>query len=299
MTLRSDTLSAELAVAGAAVLSLTDRETGTEFLLRTPWADEDWTDDPPSPSTSETWHRRYPGGWHTLIPHAGEGRETGGVSHPFHGEAAWRRWRVEAVGESSCRLGVLLRTVPLAVTRTFELVGGSLTVTQTVLNVSRRPVSLTWTEHPVLGEVFVSPSTTVHLDDRLLDLAFPTNGSSAGGFRTEPSRGNASVHNPATGAFARLGWDAQLFPFAHVWQEHHTDRFPWWGAVSGFAIEPASREYWPEGDALGPLTVEAGAELAAQFTLEVGIEARHGTADAASDRYDDTPVSALRARHSP
>jgi hypothetical protein len=275
LTLRSLTTRAEIGVVGAAVLSLSDLATEVEFLMRTPWADEDWTDDHPSPSTSETWHRRYPGGWHTLLPHAGEGREAGGVSHPFHGEAAWRRWRVEAADESSCRLGVLLRTVPLAVTRTFQLVDGALSVEQTVVNVSRHPVSLTWTEHPTFGEVFVSPTTTVDLDCRRLDLAFPANGTSGGGFSTEPSgkRGSAVVRNPATGAFARLDWDPELFPFAHVWQEHHNDSFPWWGAVSGFAIEPASREYWPDGDALGPLVISADAELSTRFSLQVGLEA--------------------------
>ncbi|WP_460631033.1 hypothetical protein [Leifsonia lichenia] len=276
LTLRSSSTRAEVGVAGAAVLSLTDVATETEYLLRTPWADEDWSDDHPSPSTSETWHRRYPGGWHTLLPHAGEDRELGGVTHPFHGEAAWRRWRVESADESSCTLGVLLRTVPLAVTRTVELVDGTLTVRQTVTNVSRGPVGITWTEHPVLGEVFVSPSTTVDLDGRRLDLVFPEGGSTGGGFRTEPSgsRGSAVVRNPATGAFALLDWDQDLFPFAHVWQEHGTEDYPWWGAVSGFAIEPATREYWPDGDALGPLIVEADADVTTRFTLQVGLDGR-------------------------
>lgn len=275
VTLTSATTRAVIGVLGAAVLALADRATETDYLLRTPWADEDWTDDHPSPSTSETWHRRYPGGWHTLLPNAGEGRESDGVAHPFHGEAAWRRWRIEAADENSCRLGVLLRTVPLAVTRTFTLVDGALTVEQTAVNVSRVPVSITWTEHPVLGEVFVSPATTVDLAGRRLDLDFPADGVSGGGFRTEPSGafGSAVVHNPETGAFARLDWDPELFPFAHVWQEHRTEHFPWWGAVSGFAIEPASREYWPVGEALGPLVVEAGSELSTRFTLQVGLGA--------------------------
>lgn len=273
LVLRSSTTWATIGTAGAAVLSLTDRETGVDFLLRTPWADEDWTDDHPSPSTSETWHRRYPGGWHTLIPHAGEDRVAGGVSHPFHGEAAWRRWRVEAVDEDSCELSVLLRTVPLAVSRRFELVDGVLTVTQTVTNVSRAPVSITWTEHPALGDVFVSPATTVDIDGRRIDLEFPAEGDSWGGFRTErvAASGSAEVRNPETGAHARLDWDRRLFPFAHVWQEHRTASFPWWGAVSGFAIEPACREYWPDGDALGPLIVEGGAALSTGFTLAVGL----------------------------
>jgi len=274
LTIRSSITRAEIGVAGAAVRSLTDAATETEYLLRTPWADEDWSDDHPSPSTSETWHRRYPGGWHTLLPHAGEDRAVGGVSHPFHGEAAWRRWRVEAVDESSCTLGVLLRTVPLSVTRTFALDGGTLTVQQTVTNVSRSPVGITWTEHPVLGEVFVSSATTVDLDGRRLDLVFPDDGSTGAGFRTEPSgsTGSAVVRNPETGAFAILDWDSDLFPFAHIWQEHGTEHYPWWGAVSGFAIEPATREYWPAGDALGPLIVAADAEVSTRFTLQVGLD---------------------------
>lgn len=273
--LRTATTQAVVSAAGAAVLSLTDRASGVEFLMRTPWAEEDWSDDHPSPSTSVSWHRRYPGGWHTLLPHAGEEREVGGVAHPFHGEAAWRRWRFEEADPSSCTLGIVLRTVPLMIRRRFELHEDTVTVEQTVVNYSREPVSLTWTEHPAFGEALVSPATVVELDGRRLGVDLPTSEEAAGGFRTELSgaRGTAVIRNPETGAHARLDWDAMLFPYTHVWQEHRTPGFPWWGAVSCIAIEPATREYWPDDETLGPVTLDGGRELSTRMTLRVGIGA--------------------------
>lgn len=276
VVLRSATTQAVIAAAGAATLSLTDRVSGVEFLMRTPWADEDWSDDHPSPSSSSSvsWHRRYPGGWHTLLPHAGEERELDGIAHPFHGEAAWRRWRIEEFGPSGCTLALVLRTVPLAISRSFEVGDETLTVVQTVRNYARHPVQITWTEHPTFGEALVSPATTVELDGRRLELDLPAAGESAGGFRTERSgaRGTATIRNPATGARARLDWDPVLFPYAHVWQEHRTPGFPWWGTVSCIAIEPASREYWPEDESLGPVTVDGGRELTTRLTLRVGVD---------------------------
>lgn len=276
VAIRSHSTRAVVDPLGAAVLSLTDTASGTEFLMRTPWAQEDWDNDAPVGSTSEVWHRRYPGGWHTLVPHAGEGRLLEGVTHPFHGEAAWRRWRVSCADESACRLEVRLRTAPLSVSRSFALAGGALTVEQAVENGSALPVHITWTEHPALGTSLIAPQTVVELGGAPLDLHFPSPaGKGWSDFRTEPSApdGRAEVRNPETGAFARLSWDPALFPLVHVWQEHHgTAGFPWWGAASGLALEPASRTYWPADDRLGPILVPPGERVHARFELTVGLQ---------------------------
>ena len=261
---------------GARIASLEHVATGTEVLLRLPWEDEDWTTAYPSASSNEEWHRRYAGGWHSLVPHAGDQRAVDGVEHPFHGEAAWRRWRVLEVDTSSCTLEVVLRTAPLTVRRTVRATPAGVTVDQRVVNHAVRPTAFTWTEHPTFGGALAGAGSTITLGGDPIDAAFPGGDGPRGGFQSvrAKGRGDVELRNDDSGTAVTLRWDPELFPYLHVWQEHGgTTGFPWWGSVDAVALEPACRPYDPD-ETLGPLVLGGGEELAARFELEATVRPR-------------------------
>jgi galactose mutarotase-like enzyme len=270
----SDRVAVEIDGRGARIASIVDRRTATEFLLVTPWGDAPSRAEPYPAGSSPEWHRCYPGGWHTLVPHAGDERVVDGIGHPFHGEAAWRTWHEIERTATSCTHGVELESVPVDATRTVAVAGDTVTVVQRLRNRGDGPVSLTWTEHPAFGPAVVSPRSTVRVGDADAGIEFPPEGSGLSAFRTLAATGDAeaSIANPDTGAFVRLRWDARLMPHLHVWQEHNaSDGIPWWRRISAIALEPASRGYWPDGPELGPVLLAAGEELEARFELAVGV----------------------------
>lgn len=269
IALRAEALSVLVDVVGARIASVVHVPSSVEFLLTTPWADEEWQGAFSAEQSSAEWHRRYPGGWHTLVPHAGDPRRVDGIDHPFHGEAAWRPWRVVAQDDTSLSLRIVLRTAPLSVERTVSIVAGRLNVRQVVRNMSSRPTSLSWTEHPAFGSALAAEQTRVTIGDTVVP---PVQGTS--GLTTELTAiGVARIENPLTGAFARLTWDAGLLPYAHVWHEYSGhDSFPWWGQVRALAVEPASRPYDADSERLGPITMAGHAVISADFGLEVGVD---------------------------
>ncbi|WP_369372454.1 hypothetical protein AB1046_03700 [Promicromonospora sp. Populi] len=264
--------SVTVVATGARVSSVLHTATGTEFLVRTPWADEEWSGTYLSDSSNKEWHRRYAGGWHTLVPHAGDARTLGGVEHPFHGEAAWRRWRVVEHDATSCTLEVVLRTTPFVVRRSVVATAVGVEVRQSITNQSDRDVAFSWTEHPAFSGALIGPSSQLSVGGDPVDIYFPRDGSSHGAFRTvlAEGRGTAELRNHDTGAAVVLRWDPELFPYLYVWQEHHqTAGFPWWGLMDTIALEPASRGYESDGGPLGPIVLAGGASVAASFGLEL------------------------------
>lgn len=267
-------IAASVDPVGARIASLVHTPTGREFLLRTPWADEDLAHAPSSADTSYEWHRRYAGGWHTLVPHAGDAVRIEGVEHPFHGEAAWRRWLVIDAAPDELRLEVRLRTVPLVVTRRIRVAEEGVRVVQTVSNASSGAVAFSWTEHPALSDVVIGPRTRMSLDGIPVDVSFPHPEARRSAFAElrVGGGGEVSIRNPDTGARARLRWDAAALPYLYVWQEHRTPGFPWWGAVDTIGIEPASRPYDGAAEGLGPLVVPGRGELTLAFELDVDVD---------------------------
>ncbi len=259
---------------GARVSSIVHTGTETEFLLHTPWADEEWSGAYPSGSSNEEWHRRYAGGWHTLVPHAGDARTLGGVEHPFHGEAAWRRWRLVEQDAASCTLEVMLRSAPFTVRRRVRVTGSGVEIEQRVTNFSDRDVAFSWTEHPAFGSALTGPSSKLSIGGDPIEAVFPRDGYPYAGFRTvlAEGRGVVELRNEDTGTAVVLRWDPELFPYLYVWQEHHqTAGFPWWGQLDTIALEPASRTYESEGGALGPFVLAGGANLTACFGLDLTV----------------------------
>jgi galactose mutarotase-like enzyme len=274
VTIRSAELTVTVDELGARIASIVHRKGATEFLLETPWADKRWDPVQPDDGSSREWHRRYPGGWHTLVPSAGDERTVDGVEHPFHGEASWRSWNLVRSSIASCTYEVEFRTAPLRIRRTVSVVGETVHVAQAVTNRSELPCTLSWTEQPALGSAVVGPRSQVLVAGQDVGVEFPQGEAGVSAFRTfeAVARGEAEIREPDTGAFARLRWDAALLPYLHVWQEHNaTDGFPWWRAVSTIALEPASRPYRSDDqESLGPIVLEAGREVRADFVLTVG-----------------------------
>lgn len=269
---RTNTFTVVVDPLGCRIASVTHNPSGLDFLMHTAWEHEDWTGAFPSPNSSVEWHRRYQGGWHTLVPHSGDAREVDGVEHPFHGEAAWRTWRVIDRSPTSCTFEVVLRTVPLRIIRHVRATENGVEVEQEVENLSADPVNFTWTEHPAFGGALIDPSTTVTLGDELIPIEFPDEGGSHSGFTTAlvSAVGSVDVRNVNAGRRATLSWDATLFPYLHIWQEHRaTSGFPWWKSANTVAFEPASRPYFDEGPSLGPISVDGLQRLGTSFGLEI------------------------------
>lgn len=260
-------LRAKIDPEGARIASLTHVPTGRELLATTPWANEP-RDAFALPDSSGEWHRRYPGGWHVLLPRAGDPPAGVEPRQPFHGEAAWRTWTLTG-GESSCRARVSLRTVPLDIERTATLVDDELHLDTAVRNVSATLVRVGWAEHPAFaGDLFDGPST-VRTGER--DIAV----------RAAPSAGFDDLSG-AAGSLRISGqlrldltWDPRLFPRLFVWRERRgSTGFPWWGAVDAVGLEPSSDPYAHPHEALGSIEVAPGETVRSRMVLRVrGIDA--------------------------
>ncbi|MCU1528517.1 MAG: galactose mutarotase [Frondihabitans sp.] len=271
----------EVDPVGARIASIRPGSSNVDFLLHTPWEAEEWSGSFAAADSSAEWHRRYPGGWHTLVPHAGQSRTLDGVEHPFHGEAAWRTWRAQEASGASCSLEIVLRTVPLRVTRTISVSDVGVEVTQRIENLSARPVSFSWTEHPAFGDALIDSSATLTVAGQSVETRFPDAGESSAGFRTlraddpqDPTEsGTAELCSPETGWKATLRWDATIFPYVYIWQEHRDNHgFPWWGGVNTVGIEPASRPYEQavgDHEPLGPLRVEGDGVFSTWLALDL------------------------------
>lgn len=265
----SGTTHAVVDATGAAISSI--QVGGTEVLWRSPWADEDWDDNFASPDSNAEWHARYPGGWHTLIPNAGDAVTVDGVAHPFHGEAAWRRWRLVSQDAASCTHRIVLRTSPLIVHRRVEAHADGVSVTQEVTSYGVDTVSFTWVEHPAFGPSLAAPGATVTVADQPVDVVVPAADTAGSGHTVTPA-GTARLTNPAEGITAELSFDADVFPVLQIWQEHRAERrYPWWGVADALAMEPSAASYASrgEGDPLGPLSLAPGQKLSARLHLRV------------------------------
>ncbi|MFF7682867.1 hypothetical protein ACFZA2_08890 [Microbacterium sp. NPDC007973] len=262
VALRSNDLLVEVDAEGARIARLTHVPTSREILATTPWADEA-RDAFSLPDSSGEWHRRYPGGWHVLLPRAGDAPVDVAPTQPFHGEAAWRTWTLSQEG-ASCRARVHLRTVPLEIDRVVSLVESGLRVDTAVHNHSSETVRIGWAEHPAFaGDLFddaavstgggglaVAPAPSAGFDDV----------SGAAGSLTVEGRELALA----------LSWDARLFPRLFVWRERRgSTGFPWWAQVDAVGLEPSSDPYAQPGDALGSIEVAPGATVRSTVTLHV------------------------------
>ena len=261
--------------AGGAISSLIAH--GVELLARTPWADEGLGGDDDAwrmPSSSAEWHRRYPGGWHLLTPAAGDPSPAAAVEQPFHGEAAWRSWRVSAVGEAAIVAEVLLRTTPIRVTRTVSLSEGHVTVDTVLRNESDGDQHVVWVEHPALaGRLFDDAEVTLGDHSEEHGERVTVGIVTAPGSRfddLDAASGRVSIASRSAGIDLTMTWDAALLPRLYVWQERRgSEGFPWWGAVDAVGLEPASDPYGTATLGSGSVTVPARGERRTRLTWEI------------------------------
>ncbi|WP_156027386.1 hypothetical protein [Mycetocola saprophilus] len=275
VSLTRDSLGAQIDPIGARLDSLIYSQDGgdpVELLYRREPEPDLPTD---APGSNGQWHRRYAGGWHTLVPHSGDERRVDGIAQPFHGEAAWKTWRVSAATTaqgSAARVhaSVTLDTVPILLERVFELIDTTLRITQRATNLGERPQPISWAEHPAFAPPLVGPGLGITLGESVLPLHIPAPPETHGAFAAYPcgAIGRAVLDNPVSGLRATLEWDAELFPYAFIWQEHRASQgSPWHGIADVLAVEPSVRPYDPEDERLGPLVIAPGDTIATTFTL--------------------------------
>lgn len=250
----SDDLVAVVESDGARISSLRHLPTGRELLASTPWAD-DPADAFVMADSSAQWHRAYRGGWHLLLPRAGDSPATASPPQPFHGEAAWRTWRLTG-SRNACRASVVLRTLPLAIDRWMSVRANMLVIETAVRNVGSEPVNHGWAEHPAFAGDLFGPASTVRTGDRVVRLD-PAPAASFADLAAPA--GDVTITAPEAGVEVALSWDASLLPRLYVWQEQRGSAgFPWWGAMDAVGLEPAADPYGTPLDALGSLSLAPG-----------------------------------------
>jgi hypothetical protein len=294
---------------GSDILSIAHPPTGTELLFTTPWrprADALRAGGGTAALPPEQWLEHYRGGWQTLCPNAGPPRTSDeGAPYGFHGEASVVAWEVVAASPRSARLAVDLFTAPVRIERTLSVEAGRLSLTDAIVNTSRRDVSIDYSHHPAFGGPFledglalttaartftadpdariggVEPGSVQHwpridTDDGPRDASLvPAAPAPAAlfGWLGDFERGEASLTSAARGITATLEWDAALLPYAWVWQElNSSDDFPWFGRARVMAIEPASTPTSGPGRARS-LTVPAGERIVIDIALTVAAAA--------------------------
>jgi hypothetical protein len=307
--LGTDAIRAELDPGrGADILSLVDARTGIDVLFRTPWrAHADAVRAGQAPSTSDptsAWLEQYRGGWQTLCPVAGDPRSVYGAPVGFHGEASIVPWSVDDVSATSARLHLDLFSVPVRIDRNVAVDGATITVTDTLSNDSEVTIELDYVHHPAFGGPFLDGPCVIETGatrfvsdpDRATALAagaafaWPDAVDAAGGLvdlaavpgpesRRELfgwlggfTHGFASIVNPGLGLGVRLDWDAEVLPYAWLWQElNETAAFPWYRRARALAIEPASVPT-SGPDRTSTLRLEPGAST--RIPLSITIEDR-------------------------
>lgn len=264
VTIRAHGLRVRVVALGARIDSILLEEPGLELLYRTPWADAGGSEWGMS-SSSALWHRDYAGGWHVLLPSAGDPDPRAPVEQPFHGEAAWRTWSLRQDGDTVVA-EVLLRTVPVRVVRTVSVTEGRVTVDTVLRNVGTAATRLMWVEHPAFaGELFDDAELLV--DGGAVGLA----SAPGSAFADLPvTTGTVELRSRSSGVGLRLGFDVTVHPRVFVWQERRGERgFPWWGAGDAVGLEPASDPYGDPADGFGSVRLAVGEERSTRFELDV------------------------------
>ena len=282
---------------GADIVSLVDRRTGVDVMFRTPWAKRAET---VARSGSLLWHESsmgawlesYAGGWQLLCPNAGDPTGRAGTTHGFHGEAAVVPWTLLEAGPQSARLRVELHTSPLTIDRTVSLAGPVVALDDLVRNESPVTVELDYQHHPAFGAPLLAPGAVIETGARTFvtdpgearwsfdaGAAFPWPGEPALdrlpqydeprvllGWLTDLAEPWAAIRNPELDLGVALRWNADLMPYAWLWQElHATEGYPWYRRAYVTAIEPSSTT--TGGPQRVSLRLSGGAALEARIRL--------------------------------
>lgn len=257
---------------GFDIYELIDRSSGVDVLFKTPWGWRDPASLPPLGTRKVDWLARYPGGWQVLLPTSGDDRVAEDSPEGFHGEAAIMPWTLGAVTATTATASLELLTAPLRIERSVALHEATLTVEETVTNLSPVPQHVHWVHHPAFGAPFLGPQTFFDIPaDGLVTgsghdgidagrlHAWPLMSDGSGALvdlsrmpaRDEPREvfgtlvgfreGRYSITNPELALSVEVTWDLDLFPYAWFWQElEATPGYPWFKRAYVTAVEPAS-----------------------------------------------------------
>lgn len=254
---------------GSAIVELTDKQTGIDFLCPGLGAINNIISQLPAMAPRQEYFNRRVGGWPELFPTGSVVDDYFGVPAPFHGESNQRRWDhaiVEQGPEQAvARFTLHCMTAPLRLVRDMILPAGAgeLTLRETVYNDSDLDVPFMWGHHPTYGKPFLEGGVKVELPPcRLADgdesmLTVLPEGSKVGNmfYATDLSAGWFGLYNPRLGLGTGVRFDEKLFKFLWIWQEYNNNQrgqaFGRWYAV---AVEPFT-SLWqgPETTPIGPM----------------------------------------------
>lgn len=264
---------------GCDFVSIRHLRTGTEVLFSTPWREHaDAVREGRAAQVSYDpvggYIERYRGGWNTLFPSAGPPKTVHGAPLGFHGESVLATWQVLETAPRELRLRHTLVSVPVTIERQIRLEGGSIRITDDLVNTSTVDLEVDLVSHPAFGGAFLDGRCTVatnagrfHVDpeteggvgaagsvhtwpivstaDGSTDLTdVPASGESrmAFGWLSEFAGAPwAAIANHDLGFEVRIDWDATHQPYAWFWQELNWGTgYPWHRRARAFAIEPSS-----------------------------------------------------------
>ncbi len=273
---------------GAEIASLTELTTGTEILMRTPWADRAQTLRPSRPgpvaSSQDRWTDSYAGGWQVLFPHAGLPAEVDESWRGYHGEASTAVWRATEIGPVRLRAEVVLDEVPVQISRTVSVDGAELAVLDVLRNHSDRPVRYVYGHHPAFGAPFLGPTTRIEIPNASLRMAASVGPGVGDGdpvavpapdaamlrFGTLEgfAQGWVRLTSPEVGVVCTLTWDDPDLAFAWFWIEAGATADRWWRS-RGYtvAVEPCTTPVEPDRRRL--LTLEPGVAREYRVALTV------------------------------
>jgi len=272
--LRSTTIEVDVEPdKGAQIVGL--RQPGCDDVL----ARYDWETPLPADRGSSygdprlDWLSGYRGGWQEMFPNAGEGCLVDGIPLPFHGEVSTARWDVvhhsphEALLRCPARLPLVLERHMMLDDRLPVL-----RISETVQNVSDRPVPYLWGHHPAFCP---PPGSRIDLSDGVRYRLSGATGAGADGawpilgggphpvdLSTVPSEPTTRVLflsgaegwfalRPPSGTGVACAWDVDAFPNLWLWQHLAGPGFPTYGRGWITALEPVNVGY---GDGLAAAT---------------------------------------------
>ena len=323
LTLETDALSVVILVGkGADILSIVDRASGVDPLLRAPWGVRDPRHGVPGDSSLVQWVQRYPGGWQELLPNFGPACTHDGIEHTMHGEAAVMPWRAEVVAEGDDAVEVVfeieLLLTPLRLERRVRLERGRrvIALRERLSNAGRTEVEFIWGHHPAMGAPFLSPACRLDVGARelVVDATYaspflplepgsrvawegpirdelsqlPADGARRDmvGYFLGFEQGWWAVTNREHRVGFGLAWDANVFPFTCFWHElRASEGFPWFGRGYALALEPVTS--WPAaGIAEVARTTGTQRSLAPGHTVETEVWAVIYEADWGVERIE-------------
>jgi hypothetical protein len=290
---------------GGTVTSIRRTADDLELLHQTPWG----LPHRGLPSMSGTAEvQRYdedPGGWQSIFPNGGDTVTINGADQGFDGEARVSAFEVTELTDTEINMSTRLRRCPIEMTKIINLDGDSVTVTESVRNVSAEDQDVMWASTvrlaaPLIskdteiecGTALVRPDAAIRYDadyddvtpwprtpgrSSMINLRYlPAPGSeNRAAYLTDLSESRATITNRAIGCAVTLDWDTDPWPYLwYMLEAGETEGHPWFGSGYFLALSPSSS--WPAHGlhdarriSSSALKLIGGEERTARLTLRV------------------------------